>query len=110
MRQGAGAAPNMLGQRVPYDDIPWFWSDQYDANIQYAGYHTAYDELIVRGQLADASYAAFYLNGGVIDAVVGLNNAKDVRRAIPLIKARRRVDRDRLRDDSVDLRSLLNDD
>lgn len=106
MRQGANAARNMLGQRLPYDEIPWFWSDQYDANIQYAGYHTAYDELIVRGRLDGSSYAAFYMNRGVIDAVVGLNNAKDVRRAMPLIKARRPVDPDRLRDESSDLRSL----
>jgi len=107
MRQGAGAAPNMLGERVPYDEVPWFWSDQYDANIQYAGFHTSYDELVVRGQLNGASYAAFYMTGGLIDAVVGLNNAKDVRRTMPLIKARRPVDPDRLRDDKVDLRSLL---
>jgi 3-phenylpropionate/trans-cinnamate dioxygenase ferredoxin reductase subunit len=107
MRQGDNAARNMLGERVPYDDIPWFWSDQYDANVQYAGHHTAYDELIVRGQLDGGSYAAFYLNGGVLDAVVGLNNAKDVRRAIPLIKARRPVDPGQLRDESVDLRSLI---
>jgi 3-phenylpropionate/trans-cinnamate dioxygenase ferredoxin reductase subunit len=107
MRQGANAARNMLKQRVPYDEIPWFWSDQYDANIQYAGYHTSFDALIVRGRLGDSSYAAFYMNGGVIDAVVGFNNAKDVRRAMPLIKTRRPVDPDRLRDQSVDLRSLL---
>ena len=62
--------------------------------------------LIVRGRLDGGSYAAFYMNGGVIDAVVGLNNAKDVRRAMPLIKARRPVDPDQLRDESVDLRSL----
>ena len=107
MRQGDNAARNMLGERIPYDDIPWFWSDQYDANIQYAGHHTAYDELIVRGQLDGSSYAAFYLNGGVLDAVVGLNNARDVRRAIPLIKARRPVDAGQLRDESVDLRTLV---
>lgn len=107
MRQGANAAPNMLGERVLYDEIPWFWSDQYDANIQYAGYHTSYDELIVRGRLDGASYAAFYMNRNVIAAVVGLNNAKDVRRTMPLIKARQPVDPDRLRDESVDLRSLL---
>jgi 3-phenylpropionate/trans-cinnamate dioxygenase ferredoxin reductase subunit len=107
MRQGDNAARNMLGERIPYDDIPWFWSDQYDANMQYAGFHTAYDDLIVRGQLDGGSYAAFYLNGGVIDAVVGLNNAKDVRRALPLIKARRPFDPGQLRDESVDLRSLV---
>ena len=106
MRQGDNAARNMLGERIPYDDIPWFWSDQYDANIQYAGHHTAYDELIVRGQLDGGSFAAFYMNAGVIDAVIGLNNARDVRRAIPLIKARRSVDPDQLRDGSIDLRTL----
>jgi 3-phenylpropionate/trans-cinnamate dioxygenase ferredoxin reductase component len=106
MRQGAGAAANMLGERVPYDDIPWFWSDQYDANIQYAGHHMPDAELIVRGRLDQASYAVFYMNRGVIDAVVGFNNAKDVRRAMALIKARRPVEPDQLRDERVDLRSL----
>ena len=107
MRQGDNAARNMLGERIPYDDIPWFWSDQYDANIQYAGHHTSYDELIVRGQLDGGSYAAFYLNNGLLDAAVGVNNARDVRRAIPLIKARRPVDPDQLRDENVDLRSMV---
>jgi 3-phenylpropionate/trans-cinnamate dioxygenase ferredoxin reductase subunit len=107
MRQGVNAAKNMLGQRVPYDEIPWFWSDQYDANIQYAGYHTSYDELIVRGRLDAGSFVAFYMNGGVIDAVVSVNDAKDVRRAMPLIKSRQPVDPDQLRDEIVDLRSLV---
>ncbi len=107
VRQGANAAKNMLGFAVPYDEIPWFWSDQYDAHLQYAGYHTSSEELIIRGRLDDASFAGFYMNGGVIAAVVGLNNARDVRRAIPLIKARRPVDASLLRDDSVDLRALL---
>jgi 3-phenylpropionate/trans-cinnamate dioxygenase ferredoxin reductase subunit len=108
MRQGASAVPNMLGDRVPYQEIPWFWSDQYDANIQYAGYHTSYDDLVVRGRLDGASYAAFYISGGVIVAVVGLNNAKDVRRTMPLIKARQPAHSDSLRDEHIDLRSLLN--
>jgi NADPH-dependent 2,4-dienoyl-CoA reductase/sulfur reductase-like enzyme len=37
VRQGAAAARNMLGQRTQYDEIPWFWSDQHEANVQYAG-------------------------------------------------------------------------
>ncbi|WP_321860061.1 NAD(P)/FAD-dependent oxidoreductase [Burkholderia cenocepacia] len=31
------AARNMLGANEPYRDIPWFWSDQYDAQLQVAG-------------------------------------------------------------------------
>jgi hypothetical protein len=46
------------------------------------------------------------VNDGRIDAAVGLNRAKDVRRVMPLIKSRRAVDLEQLRDEGVDLRSL----
>ena len=106
IRQGAAAARNMVGPAVPYDEIHWFWSDQYDANLQYAGFHTAWEQLVVRGRLDSESFLAFYVNGGRIDAVVGLNRGKDVRRAMSLIKARRIVNLAQLSDESVDLRSL----
>ena len=106
IKQGAAAARNILGRRVPYDEIHWFWSDQYDANLQYAGFHTTWEQLIVRGGLDSDSYLACYVNDGRIDAVVGLNRAKDVRRVMPLIKSRRAVDLEQLRDEAVDLRSL----
>ena len=60
----------------------------------------------MRGRLDSGSYLACYVNEGRIDAAVGLNRAKDVRRVMPLIKSRRAVDLDQLRDESVDLRSL----
>ena len=107
VKQGAVAARNMLGRSVAYDDVPWFWSDQYDANLQYAGFHTTWQQLVVRGRLDSDSYLACYVNDGRIDAAVGLNRATDVRRLIPLIKARRAVDLDQLRDEDVDLRTLL---
>ena len=107
IKQGAAAARNMLGRAVPYDEIHWFWSDQYEANVQYAGFHTKWDQLVVRGPLDSGSFLAFYINDGRIDAVVGLNRAKDVRRAIPLIKARRKLNLGQLQDESIDLRSLV---
>ena len=91
---------------VAYDEVHWFWSDQYDANLQYAGFHTKWEQLVVRGRLDSDSYLACYVNDGRIDAAVGLNRAKDVRRVMPLIKARRAVDLEQLRDEGVDLRSL----
>ena len=106
IKQGAAAARNMLGRRIAYDEIHWFWSDQYDANLQYAGFHTQWEQLVVRGRLESASYLACYVNAGRIDAAVGLNRAKELRRIMPLIKARRPVNLERLRDESVDLRSL----
>jgi len=106
VKQGAAAARNMLGKRLAYDEIHWFWSDQYEANLQYAGFHTTWEELVVRGRLDSGTYLACYVNDGRIDAAVGFNRGKDVRRVIPLIKARRAVNLDQLRDESVDLRAL----
>ena len=106
IKQGAAAARNMLGKHVAYDEVHWFWSDQYDANLQYAGFHMKWEQLVVRGRLGSGSYLACYVNGGRIDAAVGLNRAKDVRRIMPLIKSRRAVDLEQLRDEGVDLRSL----
>ena len=75
-------------------------------NLQYAGFHTQWEQLVVRGRLESASYLACYVNAGRIDAAVGLNRGKEVRRVMPLIKARRPVNLAQLRDESVDLRSL----
>ena len=62
--------------------------------------------VVVRGDLGSGNYLACYLNNGRIDAAVGLNRAKDVRRIMPLIKARGAVNLDELRDERVDLRSV----
>jgi 3-phenylpropionate/trans-cinnamate dioxygenase ferredoxin reductase component len=106
IKQGAAAARSMLGKRVAYDEVHWFWSDQYDANLQYAGFHTKWEQLVVRGRLESDSYLACYVNDGRIEAAVGLNRAKDVRRVMPLIKDRRAVNLEQLRDERVDLRAL----
>jgi 3-phenylpropionate/trans-cinnamate dioxygenase ferredoxin reductase subunit len=106
IKQGAAAAHNMLGRAVAYDEIHWFWSDQYDANLQYAGYHAKWDQLVVRGRLDSGSFLAFYINDGRIDAVAALNRARDLRRVIPLIKFRRKLNLGQLQDESIDLRSL----
>ena len=107
IKQGAAAARNMLGRHAAYDEVHWFWSDQYDANLQYAGFHSSWEQLVVRGRLGLDSFLACYVNDGRIDAAVALNRGKDLRRVMTLIKARRPIDLERLRDESVDLRSLL---
>lgn len=106
LKQGAAAARSMMGKGQPYDEIHWFWSDQYDVNLQYAGFHTTWDQLVVRGSLDQRDFIAFYLNGGRIDAAVALNRPREIRMVMPLIKQRRVVDVERLRDPHVDLRTI----
>jgi 3-phenylpropionate/trans-cinnamate dioxygenase ferredoxin reductase subunit len=107
IQQGAAAARSMLGNGRPYDAIHWFWSDQYDLNLQYTGFHEEWDQVVVRGNLDTRNVIAFYLRERRIDAVVALNRGKDIRRIMPLIKTRATVDPRLLGDEGVDLRSLV---
>ena len=106
MKMGTHAARSMLGETDPFDDPHWFWSDQYDVNIQYAGFAMTWDEVVVRGSLEDRDGVAFYLNEGVLLAALGLNRGKDVRRAMKLIAKRARPEAEQLRDPDIDLRTL----
>jgi 3-phenylpropionate/trans-cinnamate dioxygenase ferredoxin reductase component len=106
VKQGAAAARSMLGRGQSYDEVHWFWSDQFDANIQYAGFHAAWDRIVVRGSLASRKFLAFYLTGGRVESVVAINQGRDMRRTFPIIKARVAVDPARLEDPNVDLRTL----
>lgn len=78
-----GAA--IAGVRKPYALIPWFWSDQYDVNLQLVGCPCAWDDVLIRGDVAAKSFTAFYLDTGVVVAANAINRPKDIaptRRAI----------------------------
>ncbi|MDP8957575.1 MAG: FAD-dependent oxidoreductase [Actinomycetota bacterium] len=106
LKQGAAAARNMMGRETTFADPHWFWSDQYDFNLQYMGFATAWDEFVVRGSLEDRNFVGFYVKDGVVDAVVGLNRGRDVRRSAGLIQSRQPVDPAVLRDEDGDLKKL----
>jgi len=107
IHQGRAAARSMLGKREPYEDVHWFWSDQYNYNVQYAGFHGGWDDLVVRGSLDERNGVVFYMQEQRIAAAVAFNRGRDVQRVMPLIKARVQVDPATLRDENVDLRSLM---
>jgi 3-phenylpropionate/trans-cinnamate dioxygenase ferredoxin reductase component len=107
IHQGRAAARSMLGKREPYEDVHWFWSDQYVYNVQYAGFHSGWDDLVVRGSLEQRNCVVFYMQEQRIAAAIAFNRGRDVQRVMPLIKARVQVDPATLRDENVDLRSLM---
>jgi 3-phenylpropionate/trans-cinnamate dioxygenase ferredoxin reductase component len=106
LMQGPAAARNMLGENEPFGEIPWFWSDQYEHNLQYAGFHTEWDELVVRGNMEERNFVAFYRKDGRVLATVAINQGRDLRRSIPLIKAQVKIAATTLCDPDVDLRTL----
>jgi 3-phenylpropionate/trans-cinnamate dioxygenase ferredoxin reductase subunit len=109
LKQGAAVAKSMLGSTDPVGDVHWFWSDQYDHNLQMVGHALSWDGIEVRGSLEDRNFVAFYMKDGVVEAVAGLDRGREVRRARDLVRARRPVDPAQLRDPDVDLKTLAKD-
>jgi 3-phenylpropionate/trans-cinnamate dioxygenase ferredoxin reductase subunit len=97
----------MMGRGEPYQEIHWFWSDQYDVNIQYAGFHVEADQVVTRGEPAGRRFISFHLKDGALLAAVAINRARDLTRSIPLIASGQRMDSVALADESIDLRTLL---
>jgi 3-phenylpropionate/trans-cinnamate dioxygenase ferredoxin reductase subunit len=104
--QGAAAARSMLGHDVAYDRIPYFFSDQYDAGMEYAGLATGQEQVVFRGDPAAREFIAFWLADGRV--VAGMNfNVWDVNEQIQaLIRSRRRVDPARLADPGAPLEEV----
>jgi 3-phenylpropionate/trans-cinnamate dioxygenase ferredoxin reductase component len=106
MKMGQHVARNLLGARAVFDDAHWFWSDQYDANIQMAGFATEWDDMVVRGSIEDRSFSAFLLKEGQLLSTFSMNRKSDVRRSMPLIAAMAHPEREELADPELDLRKL----
>jgi 3-phenylpropionate/trans-cinnamate dioxygenase ferredoxin reductase subunit len=82
VQQGEAAARRLLHGRVeavPYDPVPWFWSDQYDRKIQLAGSSVPHDEVdVVIGSTDDYRFVALYGHRGRTVAVLGMNRPRHV--------------------------------
>ena len=99
--QGIAAARSALGLEVDHQPLPWFWSDQYDTNLQIYGVPTSEHRIVVRGSPGSDSFVLFYLDGNVVSAALGPNSARDLRFARRLIEQRKVIDPERLADVQV---------
>ncbi len=100
---GQTAAKTICGLDAPYDDLPWFWSDQFDVTYNYAGHAPEWDELIWRGDVASRKFSVFYLVNGRLAAALCVGRAKDFRGARLLLENSVEVDREFLADPDGDL-------
>jgi len=105
LHQPQTAARAMLGQDVAYDHVPYFYTDQYDLGMEYAGYVEpgGYDQVVFRGDVDKREFMAFWLAGGRV--LAGMNvNVWDVNDAIQaLVRGGHPVDPVRLADPGVAL-------
>jgi 3-phenylpropionate/trans-cinnamate dioxygenase ferredoxin reductase subunit len=107
LEQGPAAARAMLGQDVAYDRVPYFFSDQYDVGMEYAGHSRPGDEVVFRGDPATREFVAFWLRDGRVTA--GMNvNVWDVNEQIQaLVREGATVEVGRLTDSDVGLDEVV---
>jgi 3-phenylpropionate/trans-cinnamate dioxygenase ferredoxin reductase component len=106
LNQPTTAAQAMLGKPASYERLPYFFSDQYDVGMEYSGYATDWDEVVLRGRPDEREFIAFWLDRGRV--VAGMNvNVWDVNEQIQaLIRSRQLVATVRLRDPEISLEVL----
>lgn len=109
VKQGRLAALNMLGRRMRYDQVSYFFCEVGDIGFDVLGAAEDADEWIMRGSLADQSFALFYLKNSVMRAAFSLGRpARETRLAEGLIRYRTNLllHKERLREPDVALDQL----
>ncbi|MGH6946489.1 MAG: NAD(P)/FAD-dependent oxidoreductase [Kiloniellales bacterium] len=105
--QPVATAKALLGLEVRYEEIPWFWSDQYKTNIQMLGLPDPARESVLRGRIEEGRFSLFWLADGTISAAVAVNAASDIQVAKRLMQRRKTVETAALADPAQNLRALL---
>ena len=107
IEQGKTAAATLAGKEKPYNQVPWFWSDQYDLKLQIVGLSMGYTEAVVRGDPeAGRSFAVFYLKDGVLIAVDAVNRAPEFMMAKMLTAKRAVLDPARIREEAIPVKEI----
>lgn len=78
LQQGRAAAHNMAGIETVYDSVPFFWTTQFDATLNYVGHAATWDEIIIKGDLNRRDFLAFYVKGERILAAAGMNRDREL--------------------------------
>jgi 3-phenylpropionate/trans-cinnamate dioxygenase ferredoxin reductase subunit len=106
LEQGPHAARSMLGGTAPYEKLPYFFSDQYDVGMEYAGFARHWDRVVFRGDAATREFVAFWMAGDRIVAGMNVNVWGVVDQVQHLIRSRTPVDDRRLADPDIPLDAL----
>ena len=76
LAQSKVASSSIIGNELFNNELPWFWSDQYDLKLQMAGLSSGYDECHIIGDINSAEFIACYGKDGHLVAVDSVNQSK----------------------------------
>ena len=104
--QAIAVGKSMVGGSEPYRDLPWFWSDQYDLNLQLLGLPLHWNPRVLRGDPSQGRFIEFFLVDNQLECVAAVNSARDVRPLRQLLQSGQVLDTARLADPAVNVKDL----
>lgn len=108
LEQAKQAAAAIVGRFPPAPEVPWFWSDQYDIRLQIAGLPVGASQTVLRGNLAQGSFAIFHLaSDNRVLAVEAVNAASEFLAGRVLVGTRKRLAPDQLGNSLTPIKSML---
>ena len=107
MEQSKTVAASLLNNPKEYNQIPWFWSDQYDHKLQIVGLSGEHDRVTMRGKMEDSQFMLFYTLNSELIAVDSVNNSKEFLICRKLVANKVRIEPEMIADPSFNLNDLI---
>jgi len=104
--QAIAAARVMCGEETAHAEVPWMWSDQFDAKLEVAGLPERWDTVVARGDPEGRDYMLFQMDGARPVGAMSVNQPRDMRFARRLLQSGKEVDPAALADMGVSMRDL----
>lgn len=76
-QHGMHAARGMLGDAAPFTAAPFFWSNQGDKRLDYAGYVHEWDRIVLHGNPAKLDFIAYYIRDGKALAACAIGQGRN---------------------------------
>ncbi|HEX5889966.1 MAG TPA: FAD-dependent oxidoreductase [Pyrinomonadaceae bacterium] len=106
-QQGRVAARNMLGRELPFESVPFFWTQQFDLTLRYVGHAASWDEIVYQGDVSSHDFLAFYVKENRVLAVAGMNRDRELAAVEVLMKLDRLPTGEQLKFGGVNVVELL---
>ncbi len=84
-QHGRHAARAMMGHEAPFREAPFFWSNQGDKRLDYAGYAPDWERIEIKGETAKLDFIAYYIRGGKALAACAIGHNPEMIRYLDML-------------------------
>ncbi|MBC8306142.1 MAG: FAD-dependent oxidoreductase [Pelagibacterales bacterium] len=102
--QAKTAASYIVGKPQSYNEVPWFWSEQYNLKLQIAGISDNFDTKIINGSIKDEKFSIYYLRKEKLISVHCINQQKAFLKGKKLIEQGEVISIDSIKKDLIEIK------